>query len=136
MSGGISFNEVTMNIYLLGTLCFIFGYATCRLLTALINLGYASLLIKQAGQDALNLLKIVAEDVAFIKQLKHKTMIESGLSEKQCESAKLLFDQSIDNWKRSTIMKFVAMYPKHFRSQLKFHDWDSAMVHLTKINTK
>ncbi len=125
-----------MNIYLLGTLCFIFGYATCRMLTVLLNLGSAGLLVKQAGQDALDLLKIVAEDVAFIKQLKHKTMMEGGLSEKQCESAKLLFDQSIDNWKRSAIMKYVAMYPKHFKNQLKFHDWDSAMAHLTKIHTK
>ncbi len=125
-----------MNIYLLGTLCFIFGYATCRMLTALFNLGLASIIVKQAGQDALNLLKVAAEDVAFIKQLKHKTMIESGLSETQCESAKLLFDQSIDNWKRSAIIKYVAIYPKHFRSQLKFHDWDSAMAYLTKIHTK
>ena len=125
-----------MNTYLLGMLCFIFGYATCRMLTALLNLGQAALLIKQTGEDGLNLLKVIAEDVAFIKQLKHKTMTESGFDAKHCESAKQMFDQSIDNWKHSAIMKYVAMYPKHFKNQLKFHDWDTAMAHLTKIHKK
>tara|TARA_R100000008_G_scaffold81762_1_gene65352 strand:- start:2004 stop:2261 length:258 start_codon:yes stop_codon:yes gene_type:complete len=74
----------------------------------------------------------VVEDVAFIKQLKYKTLEDEGASRSTIRTIKEADNKALENWKKSVIQKFIDTCPPPFRTIIRFSTWDEAMEILTE----
>ena len=78
------------------------------------------------------LLGTVVEDIAFIKELKYKSLEEQGMPQAQIWKIKKVDEEMLSNWKTTVIRKFVNTCPMPFRAIIRFRTWDEAMKILTK----
>lgn len=69
----------------------------------------------------------MTEDIAFLQELKSKQMRDSGFTKEQIREFQKVDDQFLTNWKDNAIISIVKRAPRHFKSMLPFHDWNSAM---------
>ena len=118
--------------YVIGISCFLFGFVTHRMLNFIFNLGKSGLLVKAIGCQSLYLLSTTAATFVVIKQIRRKTLIESGADGQALTNTEQLYDAAYNNWKHSAIQNFLHSYPELFRNQLGFDDWDGAMRYLRK----
>ena len=118
--------------YILGIVCFIFGYYTRKFFSAALNLGKMSLVVKAIGHESLYLLATSAENFASIKELRRKVMAESETDKQVVKDVEKLYDEAFRQWKQTAIQSYLQAYPQLFRKQLDFNDWDGAMNHLKK----
>ena len=89
-------------------------------------------LVQVLHLHTLTLLGGAVEDIAFIKQLKYKTLEEQGASRSEIRTIKEVDAQALENWKKSVIRKFVDTCPAPFRALIRFSTWDEAMEVLTE----
>ena len=68
----------------------------------------------------------MVEDISFLQELKLKQMRESGFTTEQIRQFQKVDDQFLTNWKDNAIISIVNRSPRHFKTMLPFHDWDSA----------
>ena len=68
----------------------------------------------------------MAEDISFLQELKSKQMHDAGFTQKQIRQFQKVDDQFLTNWKDNAIISIVKRAPRHFKSMLPFHDWNSA----------
>ena len=118
--------------YILGVVCFIFGYYTHKFFSTALNLGRMGLLARSAGLESLQLLATSAENFASIKELRRKVMVESETDKQVVRDVEKLYDEAFRQWKNIAIQSYLQAYPQLFRKQLDFGDWDGAMNHLKK----
>ena len=118
--------------YILGIVCFIFGYYTHKFFNAALSLGKMGLVVKAIGYESLYLLATSAENFASIKELRRKVMAESETDKQVIRDVEKLYDAAFKQWKQSAIQSYLQSYPQLFRKQLDFNDWDGAMNHLKK----
>ena len=78
------------------------------------------------------LLGTVVEDIAFIKELKYKSLEDQGMSKAQIWKIKKVDEEMLNNWKTTVIQKFINSCPMPFRAIIKFRTWDEAMQVLTE----
>ena len=72
----------------------------------------------------------MVEDISFLQELKLKQMRESGFTKEQIRQFQKVDDQFLTNWKDNAIISIVNRSPRHFKTMLPFHDWNSAMKFL------
>ena len=116
--------------YVIGLICFVFGFYTCRVFSFALNLGKSGLLVKAIGCQSLYLLSTTAATFVVIKEIRRKALLESGADGQALKNTEQLYDAAYDNWKHSAIQSFLHSYPELFRSQLEFDDWNGAMRYL------
>jgi uncharacterized HAD superfamily protein len=80
---------------------------------------------------AVLLLGTVVEDIAFIKELKYKSLEDQGMSKAQIWKIKKIDEEMLNNWKKTVIRKFVNACPTPFKTIIRFRTWDEAMQTLT-----
>ena len=68
----------------------------------------------------------MVEDISFLQELKYKQMHDAGFTEKQIRQFQKVDDQFLTNWKDNAIISIVKRAPRHFKSMLQVHDWNSA----------
>ena len=116
---------------------FLGGVIACRILTRSMNYGNAFILAKLLNIYAIQLISSAAEDIAFIKELKYTTMVESGaVSKREINLAKEIDERSFESWKKTTINNFIASCPSTFLPLIKFDSWEGAMEELAKAYKK
>ena len=81
---------------------------------------------------AVLLLGTVVQDIAFIKELKYKSLEEQGMPKAQIWKIKKVDEEMLSNWKITVIHKFVSACPMPFRTIIRFRTWDEAMKILTE----
>ena len=72
----------------------------------------------------------IIEDIAFLKTLKKKQMVESGLTSKQIRDFEEVDDRVLTNWKNSVIISLIDRAPTPFRTMIPFGNWDEAIAYL------
>ena len=113
------------------------GGAVChRTLATVLGYGRVAIFAQEMNDSVLKLLGSVVEDLAFARELKYKTMRESGLQEDQIEKVKNIDSQLTTSWKRDLINRFLNSYPKRYYHLIQFSDWDEAMAPLTDLYKK
>ena len=80
---------------------------------------------------AILLLGTVVEDIAFIKELKYKSLEDQGMSKAQIWKIKKVDEEMLNNWKKTVIRKFINACPMPFKTIIRFRTWDEAMQILT-----
>ena len=72
----------------------------------------------------------IAEDSAFLGEVKRKHMREAGFTLEQIKEFEKVDDVYLTNWRDSVIVSMVARAPRHFRGMLPFNNWREAMAFL------
>ena len=73
----------------------------------------------------------IAEDVAFLGELKNKHMVQTDFTPDQIREFQEVDERTLTNWKESVILSMVKRAPPHFRSMLPFKTWNEAMKFMT-----
>ena len=68
----------------------------------------------------------MTEDIYFLRQLKRSAMEEADFTPEQIKVYEETDDKFLTNWKDTVIVSLVKRAPRHFKSMLPFHDWNSA----------
>ena len=76
----------------------------------------------------------VVEDLAFVRELKYLQMEKSELSEEQINFIKQVDEETLDNWKQSSIQIFKNSFPGHLGGIVKFNNWKEAMKELDRLH--
>lgn len=109
------------------------GAMSYKIFSSLLQYGGGIIFMQEMNDSLLKLLGSLFEDFVFIKELKYKTLKESGADENQIALTKSVDEQLLTTWKRELINRFLNSYPKRYHGLLRFNDWDTAMAHLDKI---
>ena len=119
-----------MNVYLIGLICFVFGYLSHKIYASFIGLGRTMILCNHMILDCLYISRVMVEDVAFIRTIKIKEMRDLGVTDKTISQSQAIYDKTMNDWKETCIRKIIVAYLLIARGSLKFKDWNSAMKHL------
>ena len=109
------------------------GVVTYRIGVVLIRYRQMQFFVQTLTVQMVKLLGSVSEDVAFAKTIKYKMLDEAKVLESEIEKIKEIDRRTLHNWKKSTISKMIALYPRKYLPELSFYDWDGAMKVLTDI---
>jgi len=115
---------------------FFAGVFTYRTLAALFVYGHMNLFVQGITDQTLKLMGTVAEDVGFIRETKYKHMANSGQSTEAIGSIREVDDRSYNMWKSVCISRMLVNYPQPYRRQLKFEDWEGAMLELDRLHKR
>ena len=109
------------------------GAFSYRILAGLLTYGHMGNLVRSINEELLKMLGTVAEDIAFIRNMKYVTLSETSLEKEQINKIKILDDRSFHTWRSTCIAKMLIHCPKIYRHTIKYSDWDEAMKELEKI---
>ena len=104
-----------------------FGLVSYKFLSHIFDYGRVSLLIKDIVTRCLVLVGTMVEDIAFMRELKYKTMQENNIDREEIDSIRDIDEKALQTWKSNTIMTIVNSFPREFRSIIDFSTWDEAM---------
>ena len=99
-------------------------------LTRLLELVHTWKLLESVIQSTLLMCLTIAEDVAFVKELKRKKLEESNYTPEQINEFEKVDEITFSNWKESVIQSMITTVPRPFKSMMPFGDWGSAMKYL------
>ena len=102
--------------------------------SAIISIGKYTIFSKMVLFHCLTLLGSVVEDVEFTKQLKHKQMVDTGLTDDQIAVIQELDQRALDNWKENAILIVINSFPGPLSNIVKFNNWKEAMRELDKFH--
>ena len=68
----------------------------------------------------------IMEDVAFLKELKRKQMVEADFTREQIAKFEEVDARSLTNWKDSVISSLKNNAPAPFKTMMPFNNWNEA----------
>jgi len=110
---------------------FIGGAFTYKFLSTIFALTQYARIFENLQINVLMLLGTVAEDVAFIKALKYKTMTETSADDEQIKVARMRDEEFFEKWKIACITNIHESTPNYVR--LSFQDWKEGMTLLDEF---
>ena len=69
----------------------------------------------------------IMEDVAFLKEVRRKQMVEAEYTPTQVRNFQEFDEQVLTNWKQSVILSLVTKAPRPFKSMMPFTTWEEAV---------
>ena len=108
-------------------LWFFGGVFSYKLFTTLLTYGHLTILVKGVTYQAMTLLAIAAEDMAFIKQMRNQVAENGEYSEEQLKALKLTDERIFDVWKASAVNRLSTHWAKPFDKVVKVETWGAIM---------
>ncbi len=121
---------------LYSVLVFIFGIVTAKVFGGLFSLGLSVAIVRNAVETSLKLLGHAAVDIAYIKQLKLKLLIEKGETEGNIEALSNIQEQEFNRWRKQAIQNMKLTLSNRYEFMAEFNNWDQAMEKLNEIYKK
>ena len=121
---------------LYSVLVFIFGIVTAKVFGGLFSLGLSVAIVRNAVETSLKLLGHAAVDIAYIKQLKLKLLIERGETEGNIEALSNIQEQEFNRWRKQAIQNMKLTLSNRYEFMAEFNNWDQAMEKLNEIYKK
>jgi len=78
------------------------------------------------------LISEVVYNVSFIEQLYTLSLEKAGMPE-DAKKIKIDLDMKFEEWKIGVVKNFIENYPKEYRWQLDFTDWDGIIKEVDDI---
>tara|TARA_Y100000592_G_C5278850_1_gene225315 strand:+ start:136 stop:519 length:384 start_codon:yes stop_codon:yes gene_type:complete len=125
-----------MEMILYSVLVFIFGIVTAKVFGGLFSLGLSVAIVRNAVETSLKLLGHAAVDIAYIKQLKLKLLIERGETEGNIEALSNIQEQEFNRWRKQAIQNMKLTLSNRYEFMAEFNNWDQAMEKLNEIYKK
>ena len=110
------------------------GAITYRFTATIFNTGRRFLFAKKVVYHCLVLVGAIAEDLAFMRELKYLYMAKSNMTADQIDFAKRVDEQTMNTWKEGAIRIFKSSFPDDLESIVKFNNWREAMIELEKLH--
>ncbi len=117
----------TYDLTVIASLAFLAGVFASIFIARFLEVVHAWRVVQETIVSVVWMLSKMIEDIYFLQELKRKQMRDAGLTDEQIRSFQEIDDRFLTNWKNSAIVSIVKRAPRHFKSMLPFHDWDSAM---------
>jgi hypothetical protein len=108
-------------------MAFFAGVFASMFLSRFLEIVHTWRIVQESVISIIWMLTKMVEDISFLQELKLKQMRESGFTTEQIRQFQKVDDQFLTNWKDNAIISIVNRSPRHFKSMLPFHDWNSAM---------
>jgi len=108
-------------------MAFFAGVFASMFLSRFLEIVHTWRIVQESVISIIWMLTKMVEDISFLQELKLKQMRESGFTTEQIRQFQKVDDQFLTNWKDNAIISIVKRAPRHFKSMLPFHDWNSAM---------
>ena len=108
-------------------MAFFAGVFASMFLSRFLEIVHAWRIVQESVISIIWMLTKMVEDISFLQELKLKQMRESGFTTEQIRQFQKVDDLFLTNWKDNAIISIVKRAPRHFKSMLPFHDWNSAM---------
>ena len=102
--------------------------------STIMSVGKYSLFAKRVVFHCLTLMGAVVEDLAFVRELKYLQMQKSELNEEQINFIKQVDEETLNNWKQSSIQVFKNSFPAPLSGIVKFNNWKEAMKELDRLH--
>jgi hypothetical protein len=119
--------ELTTNdLTILCVMAFFAGAFASMFLSRFFEIVHTWRIVQGSVISIIWMLTKMVEDISFLQELKLKQMRESGFTKEQIRQFQKVDDQFLTNWKDNAIISIVNRSPRHFKTMLPFHDWDSA----------
>ena len=125
-----------MEMILYSVLVFIFGIVTAKVFGGLFSLGLSVAVIRNAVETSLKLLGHAAVDIAYIKQLKLKLLIEKGETEGNIKALSHIQEQEFNRWRKQAIQNIKSTLSDRYEFMAEFNNWEQAMEKLDEIYKK
>ena len=120
--------ELTTNdLTAICVMAFFAGVFASMFLSRFLEIVHTWRIVQESVISIIWMLTKMVEDISFLQELKLKQMRESGFTVEQIRQFQKVDDQFLTNWKDNAIISIVKRAPRHFKSMLPFHDWNSAM---------
>jgi hypothetical protein len=107
-------------------MAFFAGVFASIFLSRFLEIVHTWRIVQESVISIIWMLTKMVEDISFLQELKVKQMRESGFTTEQIRQFQKVDDQFLTNWKDNAIISIVNRSPRHFKSMLPFHDWNSA----------
>ena len=120
-------------LYAIMIATFFMGVFTCRVVTRLLEVSHAARIVQSTIYHCLLMCSKIQEDVAFLQELKYKTLGESTIEPARIHEFKQIDEQIMTHWKESVIRNIVINSPPSFAFVVKFATWKEAMQELNRI---
>ena len=117
----------TDDLTAIAAMAFFAGVFASMFLSRFLEIVHTWRIVQEAVVSVVWMLVKMVEDLSFLQELKSKSMHDAGFTEEQIRQFQKVDDQFLTNWKDTVIVSLVKRAPRHFKSMLPFHDWNSAM---------
>jgi len=113
------------------TISFIVGVVLTRLWYSIVGLGYTSILMKRTINDCLLVMADNIQSSHESCEIKYAAFKIAERDDKYIEFQKKIDKQQQRTLQKTIIRNFMNSVPQSYNHLVEFHDWDSAMKHLT-----
>jgi len=111
---------------------FALGVFTSFYLTRLMEVLHMWRMFRDVLTHLLLMCVTIMEDVAFLKEVKRKQMVDAKFTPAQITSFEEFDEHSLTNWKESVILSLVTKAPRAFKTMMPFTTWPEAVGFLNK----
>tara|TARA_B100000809_G_scaffold51120_1_gene46271 strand:+ start:170 stop:550 length:381 start_codon:yes stop_codon:yes gene_type:complete len=116
---------------------FFAGALVYKFLAHLLRTGTSIIYLRKVQLHAVLLLAHAAEDISFIKRIKHSTLKESNISEEQIKLFKEADQELFESWKSAAISNMNSSLPPKLHAALTLENWEETLKILdTAYNKK
>lgn len=120
------------NLLLLAFLSFTAGYIFKTIIYSYRTYTVTASFVRKISLDMLVLVSEVVYNVSFIEQLYTLSLEKAGMPE-DAKKIKIDLDMKFEEWKGGLVKNFIENYPKEYRWQLDFTDWDGIIKEVDDI---
>jgi len=129
------FMELVEILYIL--IAFMTGFMVRGFLGFLYTIGKTGAFVQKVALQVQEQIITVAQDIEFIKQAKHLTLVEAGADNNLIIREKNMDDYNHEKWKTMIIKSYLENFPEEFKKHfISFHDWDSMVRDFDAKRTK
>ena len=108
------------------------GIFITRLWYNAVGLGYSTILMRRTINDCLLVMAKNIQSSVEISELKYYALDIAGRDDKYIEFQRKADEMQMGLLKKTIIRDFISSVPPRYEYMIGFHDWQSAMDHLTK----
>jgi len=119
-------------LLLVSFLAFLAGYIFKTITYHALTFSTTSLFVRKMAEELLKLIGTVVYKVSYMDQL-YATAIENAKGKEEAKRARNELQDDFEEWKKIIVQEFREHYPKDFKWQLEFDDWNGVMEMLTDI---
>ncbi len=126
------FFGVCMDLTVYVIISFVCGMAFIRFWNYIFNLGRSTIMIKNTINDCLLMMSANLQAAHEAHEIKYYALELAERNEKYIDFQKKVDEQQLKTIQNTIIRNFISSVPHQHSHLIKFHNWETAMVELTK----
>ena len=111
---------------------FVGGVFTSFYLTRIMEVVHMHRIFRDVVAHSLLMCVGIIEDLAFLKELKRKQMVEGEFTREQIAKFEEVDDQTLTRWKDAVILSLISKAPRPFRTMIPFNNWNEAIAFMER----